>query len=105
MRITLVLNIQNLLKYSTLNWVSRKMIYIYATRETFNDPILAAIKKYEKHPSIIKIAENIETNEVFKFSPVSCKDVVEVVKSLDISKATTSRNIPTKVFKQNFDVC
>ena len=78
--------------------------YICDTRD-INDPILAAIKKYEKHPSIIKIAENIVTNEVFKVSPVSCKDVVEVVKSLDISKATTSRNIRTKVFKQNFDIC
>ena len=28
-----------------------------------------------------------------------------MVKSLDISKATTSRNIPIKVFKQNFDTC
>ena len=75
--------------------------YICDTRD-INDPILAAIKKYEKHPSIFKIAENIVTNEVFKLSPVSCKDVV---KSLDISKATTSRNIPRKVFKQNFDIC
>ena len=70
-----------------------------------NDPILAAIKKYEKHSSIIKIAENIVTNEVFKLSPVSCKDVVEVVKSLNISNAATSKNIPTKVFKQNSDKC
>ena len=78
--------------------------YICDTRD-INDPILVAIKKYEKHPSIIKIAENIYTNEVFKFSPVSSKDVEEVVKSLNILKATTSRNIPTKVFKQNFDMC
>ena len=78
--------------------------YICDTRD-INDPILSAVKNYEKHPSIIKIAENIETNEVFKFSPVSCNDVEEVVKSLNISKAITSRNIPTKIFKQNFDKC
>ena len=55
--------------------------------------------------ALSKIAENIVTDEVFKLFPVSCKDVVVVVKSLNISKATTSRNIPTKIFKKNFDVC
>ena len=69
------------------------------------DPILKAIKKYENHPSIIKIVENVNVHDKFNFSPVSCKDVEMMVNCLDISKSTTSRNIPTKVFKQNFDIC
>ena len=80
------------------------VIHITDTQNT-SDPILKAIKKYENHPSIIKITENIITKEVFKFPHASCKDIETVVNSVDISKATICRNIPTKVFKQNFDIC
>ena len=73
--------------------------------QNISDPILKAIKKYENHPSRIKITENIITKEVFKFSHASCKDIGTVVNSLNISKATICRNIPTKVFTQNFDIC
>ena len=70
-----------------------------------SDPILNAIKKYEKHPSIIKITENISINNKFTFSTVPSHEVEAVVNSLDISKSTTYCNIPTKIFKQNFDIC
>ena len=69
------------------------------------DRILKAIKKYEKHPSIIKINESIEIKEKFEFTSVTCNDVENVVNRLGISKATTNRNISTKIFRQNVDIC
>ena len=80
------------------------MIHITEAQH-INDPILRAIKKYEKHPSIIKIADNISINNKFSFSTVPPKDIEAVVNSLDVSKSTTYCNIPTKVFNQNFDIC
>ena len=68
-------------------------------------PILNAIKKYEKHPSIIKITENINVNNKFTFSTLPSHEVEVVVNSFDIPKPTTYCNTPTKIFKQNFDIC
>ena len=76
-------------------------VYICDTQD-ISDPIIAVIKKYEKHPSIIKIEENVVINGVFTFPPLSCRDVEEVVKGFYISRATTSMNISTKVFKLAF---
>ena len=57
-----------------------------------NDPILKAIKKYAKHPSIIKRADNISINNKFSFSTVPI-NIKGVVNSLDVSKSTTYCNI------------
>ena len=57
-----------------------------------SDPILNAIKKYEKHPSIIKITENISINNKFTFSTVPSHEVEVVVNSLNIPKPTTYLN-------------
>ena len=68
------------------------------------DPIEKAIIKYENHPSIKKINEtHAETNR-FSFSIVSCADVHKIVNSLDTSKATAYCSVPTKIFKENFDI-
>ena len=73
--------------------------------QNIDDPILKAIKKYEKHPSITKINENTRVDNKFSFSTVPLIDIKDVVNSLDASKSTTYCNIPTKIFKQNFDIC
>ena len=57
------------------------------------------------HPSIKKLTESISITEKFNFSSVSCDDMKCIVNDLDISKATVYSSIPTKVFKQNFDIC
>ena len=73
--------------------------------QNINDPILKAIKKYEKHPSITKITENIRVDNKFSFSTVPLIDIKNVVTSLGVSKSTTYCNIPTNIFKQDFDIC
>ena len=69
-----------------------------------SDPITKAIIKYENHPIIIKINEAHTITDKFKFSAVSCDDIQKIVNVLDISKATAYNSIPTKLFKQNFDI-
>ena len=69
-----------------------------------SDPVLKAIKKYEHHPSILKIKENVKLGESFSFSKVCEEEISEIVKKLDPSKATTHKNIPIKIFKQHIDI-
>ena len=68
------------------------------------DPIFKAIKKFEKHPSILKIKEHIYIEKEFKFSTKTNTDIESVVYKLDVSRANTHKGIPTKIFKDNFDI-
>ena len=58
------------------------------------------IKTYEHHPSIVKIRENLHTNEI-KFSlPLATKDHInKIIKTLDCTKATGPDEIPAKLVK------
>ena len=69
-----------------------------------SDPVLKAIKKYEKHPSILKIKNITKTKETFSFLNITEKDISVIVKNLNTSKATTHKNIPIKIFKEHINV-
>ena len=68
-----------------------------------SDPILNAIKTFEKHPSILKIKE-LSSACRFSFENVGLEDVKKVTRELDISKASQLLDIPTKIIKQNADI-
>ena len=65
------------------------------------DEILAAIYKYQNHPSIKTILE--KCNFSFSFKTVSLTDIEKEMKSLNTNKASHSSDIPTKILKQNVD--
>ena len=67
-------------------------------------PIIKAITKYEKHPSIKKINEALTITDKLKFSPVLCDDGQKIVSALDVSETTAYCSIPINIFKQNFDI-
>ena len=67
------------------------------------DPILNAIKTFEKHPSILKMKE-LNSGCRFSFENVSIEDVKKVTLELDISKTSQLLDIPTKIIKQNADI-
>ena len=70
-----------------------------------HDQVDKAILKYKDHPSILKINEMVpSTGEVFGFHNVSEDIVLKKVRDLNITKSTTFKNIPGKVFKDNVDV-
>ena len=61
------------------------------------DDIGRTILKFNKHPSIIKIRENMNTNDSFSFSNTSLNNIESKITNLNINKPTTSNNIPAKI--------
>ena len=72
--------------------------------EHIEDPIFRAINKYSKHPSIIAIKDECASDIKCSFLTVTQFDVLDVVNQIDVSKATATRSIPTKILKQNIDL-
>ena len=69
-----------------------------------SDPVNMAINKYSNHPSIIAIKTNCLTDTKHSFSAVSLQDIQNIVRSIDVSKATASNSIPAGLFKDNIDL-
>ena len=72
--------------------------------ENLTDPVEIALKKFECHPSIISIKENIFVENKFSFSKVTRAEISMEIKNLDIKKAGTFPNIPAKQLKLVEDV-
>ena len=64
-----------------------------------------AIEKFKNHPSILKINEMVSIGREFDFTNVSNSDVDDQMKKLNTKKASTFKNIPPKILKQNTDIC
>ena len=47
----------------------------------------------------------VTTRNEFNFSQISLKEVEDQMKKLNIKKGTTFKNIPTKILKDNADIC
>ena len=63
------------------------------------DPILKAINKYKHHPSILLINSKLSSPEPFSFNKIDNSDMQNEKKLLNITKASTFKNIPPKSFK------
>ena len=62
------------------------------------------IKKYESHPSIIKINENILVENTFSFSDITPTDFQNEISQLDPKKAGVEMDIPIKMLKTSSDI-
>ena len=83
--------------------ISENKLLLSDTKGTDN-PVDAAIKKFEVHPSILKIKDNIisgkrNRNREFSFSKVTCEDVVKQIRKPNSNKAHTFKNIPPNILK------
>ena len=77
----------------------------YISDNLSDDPLANAIRKYENHPSIIKIKSSVETTQLFDFSFVSSDDISKIINSLDPTKKANGA-IPTKIVKlANKQIC
>ena len=65
------------------------------------DPIIAAIEKYERYPSIIKIRKHIRVETYFDFKHIDDKKMTELLKHLNSKKAKQEDDIPIKLIKEN----
>ena len=72
--------------------------------DEFDDPVTRAIRKYDAHPSILKIKENIIEVESFSFHSIDLESVVNEIASLCTSKATPKDSIPVQIIKDNYDI-
>ena len=67
-----------------------------------NKSVNDIIRKFQNHPSIIKIKENYQGH--FSFSAVEVEDVDTEINSLDASKVIQQNDIPVKIIKANRDI-
>ena len=66
-----------------------------------NDNIDNIITKFEGHPSIVAIKEQMKKyNKTFTFQNVSTDKVASIIKKLNTKKASETDDIPTKVIKK-----
>ena len=59
--------------------------------------IRKAIEKYQNHPSIKVIRENIDNTNDFSFDLINPECISKIINNLDTSKATQQGDIPTKL--------
>ena len=73
--------------------------YLSETKH-INDTIFAAICKYENHPSIMLLKENIKVVHVFNFQCIDSEFISIEISKLNAAKSSPLNNIPTKLFKE-----
>ena len=71
---------------------------------TSNNPVNAAIEKFECHPSILKIKENV-TPCKFSFREVCIDEVAKELANLNPKKASAVSSIPAKYLMQSAEEC
>ena len=67
----------------------------------FDDPIIAAIHKYKRHPSILKIKEQLKKDDLFSFYHVNPDKMLKIIENTDSKKATQHGDIPVRIIKEN----
>ena len=67
------------------------------------DPFLAAIEKYKRQPSILKIRKHIRVEHYFHFKHIEDKKMAEVLKDLNAKKAKQDNDILIKLIKENLE--
>ena len=76
------------------------------TNTSDNDAVTIrqAIEKYQNHPSIKVIRENIDTTNNFSFELINPECISKIINNLDTSKVTQQGDIPTKIIKDDKDL-
>ena len=69
------------------------------------DEIQNCVNKFQTHPSIIKIKENINMTEPFFFAIPSIPEIQADLENLNKNKPTTDNNIPAKILTEHKYLC
>ena len=83
---------------SVLDIIENKSLLTETKNE--NGGVKEVIKRFEIHPSILSIKENVKIDIRFKFSEINVDDIRNEIKCLKPNKAGTFKNIPTKQLMQ-----
>ena len=87
---------------NTLNIEKDESIFCDTGDET--DPLLRAIKKFSKPPSILRIRQYFKNPTEFSFVPVDKDVIAKEIKNLNTKKAAPQDDIPVKILKLNNDI-
>ena len=79
--------------------------YYQSEAENVSNPAEIAIRKFENHPSVQAIKQNISVNKDFYFSNTEVSDILKEVTTLNNEKNDDFVNIPTKLLKEVSDIC
>ena len=79
--------------------------YYLCDTENLSNPVDIAIRKFENHPSVQAIKQNISVNKDFHFSNTEVSDILKETTALNNKKNGTFGNIATKLFKKVSDIC
>ena len=74
-----------------------------SNNETLED-ISSIIKKYDSHPSILKIKETYKVTDNFYFEKINDEEIVKKIGKLDASKTTAENDIPAKILIKSSDI-
>ena len=72
--------------------------------ENIDEVIEKILDKYQSHPSILKIKENVKVEKKFKFNDVTEDETYLKIKSLDPKKACMENDIPAKILIGTNDI-
>ena len=76
----------------------------FAPDQSGNDEIENILKRYESHPSVIIIKENVVIENEFSFRDISSLELEKNILNLDVTKASVSDDIPTKILVGTYDI-
>ena len=80
--------------------------YYVSDTENLNDSVEIASGKFENHPIVQAIKQNISVNQDFYFSNTEIKDdILKETAAFSNKKNSTFNNIPTKRLKEVSDIC
>ena len=78
----------------------------HLSKTTQENPVLACIEKFSKHPSIVSIKKRMETtSNKFSFKYEDRKKFLTEIENLNSRKASQQNDIPVKILKGNSDIC
>ena len=72
--------------------------------ENIDEVIENIVKKYEHHPSILKIKENVKVKNKFQFQDTTEDELYLKINSLDAKKACKDNDIPPKILIGTNDI-
>ena len=73
--------------------------------ETLSDHVEIAIRKFENHPSVQAIKQNVSVNQDFYFSNTEVRDILKETEILNNKRNGTFGNIPARRLKEVSDIC
>ena len=95
--------IQSVQNLEIANYLEENDIEITHNSENI-DEIDKMISKYDNHPSILKIKENVVIKHLFEFTDMTTEDMSREIQQLDPKKVTCENDMPINMLLKTKDI-